>query len=404
MIPPPLVRILRAVVVRGGWGAALAVATWCGGVAAAPPRELRSIALRPAAQGASVVISLSRASTPRITAIRDDDGALRRLHVDLPGNTTVAAAAARSGAPEPPITRVGVGLIEPNRPRVVIDVDGATDYRVEPSDDPTRIVVAVEGTARAVAGTTEPAPTAASPPPVRRSRGRPRIVLDPGHGGDDPGAEGYAIEKEMTLDIARRLAKLLRTRLRAEVVLTRDGDETLALKERTARANAEGADLFVSIHANANPTGRLSGIETYHLDNSTDRGTLRLAKMENGLDLLHPKGGEGGGEASLRYILSDLVQVGKLDDSVRLARSVQRGLVGHLRRRYPGIVDLGVKRGPFFVLVGAYMPCVLVETAFLSHPVEGRRLARGAYRADLAEGLYTGIARFLRELSRQRTL
>jgi len=89
---------------------------------------------------------------------------------------------------------------------------------------------------------------------------------------------------------------------------------------------------------------------------------------------------------------------------VRLARNVQRGLVSHLRGKYQGVVDLGVKRGPFFVLVGAYMPCVLVETAFLTHPVEGRRLARESYRADLAEGLYGGIARFLRDQSRRRTL
>ena len=126
--------------------------------------------------------------------------------------------------------------------------------------------------------------------------------------------------------------------------------------------------------------------------------------MENGLDLLHPGQGAKADQASLRYILSDLVQVGKLDDSVRLARNVQRGLVSHLRDKYPGVVDLGVKRGPFFVLVGAYMPCVLVETAFLTHPVEGPRLARESYRADLAEGLYRGIARFLRDLSRRRTL
>ena len=89
---------------------------------------------------------------------------------------------------------------------------------------------------------------------------------------------------------------------------------------------------------------------------------------------------------------------------MRLARNVQRGLVSHLRDKYPGVVDLGVKRGPFFVLVGAYMPCVLVETAFLTHPVEGPRLVRESYRADLAEGLYRGIARFLRDLSRRRTL
>jgi N-acetylmuramoyl-L-alanine amidase len=293
--------------------------------------------------------------------------------------------------------------------RVVIEVENATEYqwprrRTErgwlvlgahaPRAAPGASVDATPPGASAEAAAPAPAPR------VRRARTRPKIVLDPGHGGEDPGAQGYAVEKDVTLDLARRLARLLRTRLHAEVVLTREEDQTLALKERTARANAEDADLFVSIHANANETGRLRGIETYYLDNSTDHGTLRLAKLENGLDLLRPK----NGEASLRYILSDLVQVGKLDDSVRLARSVQRGLVDRLRPRYTGIVDLGVKRGPFYVLVGAYMPCVLVETAFLTHPVEGRRLARQNYRDEVALGLYGGIARFVADLSKRRTL
>ena len=392
-------------VVRGGWGAALAgLVAWCGSAGAAAPRALRAIELRPAVDGATIVIVLTRPSVPRFAVVQGDDGDLRRIHVDLPDGTTIARGAAPSGATEPPVARVRVGVVEPDHPRIVIELDGATDYRVEKTDDPNIIVLTVIGP---TAGLRQPQavvpPSVPEPPPAtprRPSRSRPKIVLDPGHGGDDPGAEGYAIEKEMTLDIARRLSRILRQRLRADVVLTREADETLALKERTARANAEGADLFVSIHANANPTGRLRGIETYYLDNATDRGTLRLAKLENGLDLLRPQ----NGEASLRYILSDLVQVGKLDDSVRLARNIQGGLVGHLRRRYPGIVDLGVKRGPFYVLVGAYMPCVLVETAFLSHPVEGRRLAQKTYRADVAEGLYMGVARFVRELSRQRTL
>jgi N-acetylmuramoyl-L-alanine amidase len=414
------------VVVRGGCGAAVAAALVLSGIAhigipgtavGAPARELRAVALRPAADGVSLVIDVSRATMPRVRDVRDERGTLVRIHVDLPAGTTIKRGAAPPGLAEGPIDRVRIGLLESDRPRVVVDVDGAMDYRVEPTADPTRIVLTVLGSAppaapdtvtppAVIAPPSVAAPTASAPPArqARKRGARPKIVLDPGHGGDDPGAQGFVVEKEMTLDVARRLKRLLRTKLGAEVVLTRDADATLSLKERTARANAEGADLFVSIHANATPTGDARGIETYYLDNSTDHGTLRLAKMENGLDLLHPERGAKADQASLRYILSDLVQVGKLDDSVRLARNVQRGLVSHLRGKYPGIVDLGVKRGPFFVLVGAYMPCVLVETAFLTHPVEGPRLVRESYRADLAEGLYRGIARFLRDLSRRRTL
>lgn len=352
-------------------------------------RELTQVAVAPAPDGATVAIALTSPAAPRIGVVRAEDGTLRRIHVDLPRGTGLAPGGVAPVAGQAPVARVRVGLLEGGRPRVVVDVAGARDYRLEPGGASATILLTVVSPAPAA----PPAASAAAPR-------RPKIVLDPGHGGEDPGASGFAVEKDVTLDVALRLAELLRTRLGAEVVLTREGDQTLALKDRTARANAEDADLFVSIHANANPTGQSRGVETYYLDNSTDRATLRLAKMENGLDLLRPT----EGEASLRYILSDLVQVGKLDESVRLARSVQRGLVGRLRRRHRDVVDLGVKRGPFYVLVGAYMPCVLVETAFLTHPVEGRRLARQDYRVEVAEGLFTGIARFLADTSRRRTL
>ena len=243
----------------------------------------------------------------------------------------------------------------------------------------------------------------AAPAPTARAPTFPahvKIVLDPGHGGHDPGARGYAVEKEVTLAIAHRLARLLDEKLGAEVVLTRSADATLPLAARTERANAEGADLFVSIHANASPHRWVHGVETYYLNNTHDRGTIRLAAMENGLSL--PMPARGGPD--LRYIVSDLVQAAKMDESIALATAVQRGLVDHLGARWRGIADLGVKRGPFYVLVGAYMPCVLVETSFLTHPTEGRRLSARAYRDAVAEGIYTGIARFLADARRARTL
>jgi N-acetylmuramoyl-L-alanine amidase len=203
----------------------------------------------------------------------------------------------------------------------------------------------------------------------------------------------------VTLAVAQRLAALLREGLGAETILTRRGDETLELGDRTERANAEAADLFVSIHANASPNRQAAGIETYYLNNTNDRASIRLAAMENGLDYVPQAEG-----TRLRYILSDLLQVGKIEESVRLARTVQRTLVGHLGSRYSEVADLGVKQGPFYVLVGAHMPCVLVEVSFLTHPVEGRRLASDAYQAAVAEGLYGGIAAYLADARRERTL
>jgi N-acetylmuramoyl-L-alanine amidase len=294
---------------------------------------------------------------------------------------------------------------------VVLELSGAATYHVERSERGRVLALAVTPAvepehAPAPAAAPPSPPPAPSPPPLaapalqQALRTRPKIVIDPGHGGHDPGAQGYAVEKDVTLAIAQRLADLLRERLQVDTVLTRPGDITVPLAARTARANAEGADLFVSIHANAASSPRLHGIETYYLDNSEDRATIRLAAIENGV----PAVAAPRGRTDLRYILSDLVQVGKLEESVSLARAVQHGLVQRLQTAYPDVADLGVKQGPFYVLVGAHMPCVLVETSFLTHPREGRRLRGRTYRDAVAEGLYAGVARFLDDARRARTL
>jgi N-acetylmuramoyl-L-alanine amidase len=236
-----------------------------------------------------------------------------------------------------------------------------------------------------------------SPPVTRTSPGRRyRIMLDPGHGGHDPGARGiYEVwEKNVVLAISKRLARKLQERLPVEVMLTRSRDVFISLPGRTARANAAKADLFISIHANSSPNSDTHGIEIYYLNNTNDRATLRLAKLEN-RSLERGRQGQRGNDLAL--ILSDLIQTGKSEESIALARALQRSLVNQARTHYPEARNLGVKKGPFYVLVGAHMPCVLVETAFLSHAIEGRRLGTSAYQETLAEGLFQGIARFLRD-------
>ncbi len=354
-----------------------------------------------------------RLSAPLRTAVREVAGApgtTLRLYVDLPPGTTVGRRVARLAEAPAPLASLRVGATERGQPRVVVDLATPAAYRVERLDGGRGVVLHFVASAAEAppASPGQPPPPAVAepeprPPPARPDADaapRPKIVLDPGHGGRDPGAHGFALEKDVTLAIARRLASLLRTRLGAQVVLTRNEDRTLPLSARTARANGEQADLFVSIHTNASPRGRLHGIETYTLDNTSDHATIRLARMENG-----PSGRAAtAGKADLRYILSDLVQVGKMDESIALASAVQRGVVRRLRTEYHDVEDLGVKRGPFYVLVGAFMPCVLVETSFLTHPVEGRRLTRPAYREAVAEGLYEGIARFVADTRRAHTL
>ena len=378
-----------------GWGRRAALA-WLVFAGSAGGAELTALRAESTAGGTTVRLVLSQPVRAAVHDVGLASGAVARIYVDLPRGTALGLGVRRVATVGGLVTTVRIGRGERGIVRIVVDLGDVAGYRVQRSARGRELLLAVASPPRDV-------PRAEPPARVATRAGephRPKVVIDPGHGGHDPGAQGYAVEKDVTLAIARRLAALLEERLGAETLLTRTDDTTLSLSDRTARANSEGADLFVSIHANANPTGRLHGIETYYLDNAADHATSRLAAMENGLDLLRPRG-EG---SDLRYILSDLVQVGKMEESIALARAVQRAVVATTRSRYPYVTDLGVKRGPFYVLVGAYMPCVLVETSFLTHPMEGRRLARDEYQATLAEGIASGVARFLADARRARTL
>lgn len=217
---------------------------------------------------------------------------------------------------------------------------------------------------------------------------RPLVVIDPGHGGDELGASGVSgsLEKDVVLSVSFYLDELLRERLRARTLLTRARDVSLPLEERTRMANGANADLFLSIHANASPRHTARGIETYYLDNTNDKSSLKLAERENQSARL-PKG-------DLGFMLSDLIQNAKLDESISLSHHVQNALVRRMSRYYRETRDLGVKKAPFYVLVGAHMPCVLVEISFIDHPIEGKRLTTRRYQKLLAESIYQGIRSF----------
>jgi N-acetylmuramoyl-L-alanine amidase len=379
----------------------MALAGAPGVVWAASPPTLSELAVAEVRGGRAVVFRMSAAVEPSVVPVRGPDGSVRRLQVDLPRGTRVAAGVPRVIQGEPPLLRARLGMLAGGQPRLVLDVSEGARFVVRTAEGKRRISVAVALPAARQMATR----STAAPPPARRappaSGPRPvRVVLDAGHGGDDPGAIGYVVEKHVTLDVVRRLARRLREELRAEVILTRSSDATVPLTERTAIANQAGADVFVSVHANANPGGHSKGIETYVLDDADDQATLRLAAIENGTS----REAYQAAPTDLRYILSSLVQGGKMPDSSRLAHAVHGEVVRHMRVRYPGVEDLGVKRGPFYVLVGTHMPCILIETSFVTHPVEGRRLAAEAYRAALADGLVYGIRRFLEERRQARTL
>jgi N-acetylmuramoyl-L-alanine amidase len=225
-----------------------------------------------------------------------------------------------------------------------------------------------------------------------------KIVLDPGHGGKDPGAVGPGgiAEKDIVLTIAKKLAAKLRKEKGVQVALTRTDDRFVALEDRTAIANAEDADLFISLHMNASPNTEARGIETYYLDNTSDEAAIRLAARENGTSRKNV--------SDLQFILSDMTQNMKLEDSITLAHRLQGALVGGMSTVMGDVKDLGVKKALFYVLVGARMPSVLVEMFFVTHRVEGRAMNQGKYQDAMVEALFEGIQKYDQSTMMARTL
>ncbi|QDE90751.1 N-acetylmuramoyl-L-alanine amidase [Myxococcus xanthus] len=215
-----------------------------------------------------------------------------------------------------------------------------------------------------------------------------RVVIDPGHGGHDTGAigKGGTREKDVALSISLKLAEELREK-GLEVVLTRDDDRFIRLEDRAKYANAEHGDLFISVHCNAAEKRTLRGIETYTLNTSADRYSIRLAARENA--------SSEKGISDLQFILADLATKANTEESSRLASQVQRSLVGGLSRKYKGIRDLGHKEALFYVLLGVKMPAILVETSFLSNPDEEARLKSNAYQTEVAKAIAHGVEEFL---------
>jgi len=375
-----------------------------------------------------VVLDMDRQVTLRHDRIGNPD----RLWIDLLGTRLDPELKDRTFP-------VGDGLLErvrigPNREgvvRMVLDFKSVSDYNIFYLRDPARLVVDVTGdgvaeppkpetasaqatepaeppgpAAREVASTAAadepgPAPAPAPPQPPAANRkgdrslarqlglGARRIVIDPGHGGHDPGAigPGGLREKDLVLDVALRLAGLLRSQLGAEVILTRSTDRFIPLEERTAIANTQRADLFLSIHANSSRSHKARGVETYYLNFATDPHAEEVAARENAIS-----------EATLKD-LQDLVKAitlnSKIDESRDFAATLHEDLVPAVRPA----PDRGVRTAPFYVLIGANMPSVLCEIAFVSHPDEERRLRSKDQRQKIAESLARGVGDYLEQLN-----
>ena len=241
----------------------------------------------------------------------------------------------------------------------------------------------------------EARPTAAGDRSLIRALGLKvgRIVIDPGHGGHDTGTIGPngLREKDVVLDVAKRLGRLLESRLGAEVIYTRKDDTFIPLETRTAIANRERADLFISIHANSSQDEDARGVETYYLNFTSSPDALEVAARENAVS-----------EKSI-YELQDLVKKialrEKIDESREFASDVQQSLYGGLSLANAGVRNRGVKKAPFIVLIGANMPSILAEISFVSNPADERKLGTAEHRQRVAESLYRGVAKYANGLS-----
>jgi N-acetylmuramoyl-L-alanine amidase len=220
-----------------------------------------------------------------------------------------------------------------------------------------------------------------------------KIVVDAGHGGHDTGTIGPngLEEKDLVLEVALKLGKLLEDRLGAEVVYTRDDDTFIPLETRTAIANKEQADLFISIHANSSSDSTARGVETYYLNFTSRTDALEVAARENAVS-----------EKSI-HELQDLVKKialkEKIGESREFAEDVQKSLYTGLNAKSPGLRNRGVKKAPFVVLIGANMPSILAEISFVSNPADEKRLKTSDYRQRIAESLFKGVSKYVSSLS-----
>ncbi len=339
------------------------------------------------------------------------DKPFQRLYIDIEQARLGSKIAEHTTINDNLLKQARAGQYLPHTVRVVVDIKSFENYKIFSLRDPFRIVIDVWGKgSNGSPVKTEGqkvAQTKPSTPKEKTSRittdnlkssdiarqlalGVRKIVIDPGHGGADPGAPGYyknVWEKDIVLKLSKKLAAKLRDRLQCTVVLTRSTDKKLTLEERTAIANTQRADLFISLHVNAAKNRKLKGIETYMLNLATDDQAIAVAARENATSKKNI--------SDLDYILKDLMTHAKIEESTRLANVVHNSFVKGMKRKYSGINDLGVKQAPFYVLLGARMPSILIETSFISNKEECKRLLTDSYQTQVCNSITDGVEKYI---------
>ncbi len=353
----------------------------------------------------------------------DDSMPGKRIYIDLKG-TMLTCDTPPLSVKDGIVEEIRAGQFDSKTARVVLDVGNIDDYSIFNLEDPFRIIIDVKGKKAEVPAavqTEKPTETAAAQPteetennglsiskiiqdyetinkqtlpavPVAETQIRSglsvkKIVIDPGHGGHDPGAIGpnRVREKNITLKIGKMLADKLRA-MGFQVIMTRDKDVFIPLEERTAIANMSNADIFISIHANASLSRRTKGITTYYLSTTHNRASMIVAARENATSTKKL--------SDLQLILEDLMKTAKINESAIFANDIQQDMVRSLRKDGYDTPDLGVRSAPFFVLMHANMPSILIETSFVTNPLEERQLEETRYEESIVDGVVKGILRY----------
>jgi N-acetylmuramoyl-L-alanine amidase len=369
------------------------------------PVKLQNIRYYPYAEYTRVVLDLSSDLKISEKVVKDRDNG--RLFFDLK-NCRFAAAYPFDKKNEIKIKtgnlqRIRIGKLNQKNIRVVFDFDQIGKYTRFYLTSPFRIVFDIYRHTKFVSHAQESQTQAQATdvaegnPSIARQLGLGvhRVVIDPGHGGKDPGTINTSLgldEKSITLDIAKRLNAILNEHAELEIILTRPRDEYVALEERAAIANSNQGDIFISIHTNSAPRKTARGIESYYLNVTADPRAMEVAAQENAMS--------SKSMAEMRTILDQILQNSKISESKILAQYIQESMVDNLKIKYDWIENLGVKKAPFYVLLGAQMPSALVEVSFLSCREEAKRLALPAYRQAIAAGLYLGIINFIKSLKK----
>ncbi|MDY6820454.1 MAG: N-acetylmuramoyl-L-alanine amidase [Deferribacterota bacterium] len=339
-----------------------------------------------------VVIDLTKKAEYKKHWLREDPKHNKppRLYIDIKDVKVAEDVAKKIPIKDGLVSAIRWGYFKKDVTRIVLDSQNIKDFTVFSLENPNRIVIDVSGD--------EKGQRVASKDKISSKSGGSsdtlagvfglkvkRIVIDPGHGGKDPGATYYGLyEKDIVLDIALELKRLFEENTSIKVFLTRSTDVFIPLEERTAIANKKKADVFVSIHVNASKNRSANGVETYVLNVTDDKEALKVAAFEN-------QASERS-LSDLQSILKDILLNSKLEESKILAKYVQNDLVKEINEK-----SLGVKQAPFYVLVGATMPSILVETGFLSSKRTANKFRDISYRKKVAKGIYYGLLKYIKK-------